>query len=86
MLQTVQKIDGLPDIQALGMLSLYLLRRGQEVEAQELAEKFVVSIGDLCQRPFREDEDYVKARKITYCGAVTLARYAVISAVICLPL
>lgn len=78
MLQTVQQIDGLPDIQALGMLSLYLLRCGREVESQQFAEKFVASIQDLCRRVPSREEEYTRARKITYCGAVTLSRYVVV--------
>jgi len=82
MLQTVQQIDGLPDIQALGMLSLYLLRCGREVESKQLAEKFVASIQDLCRRVHSEDGEYIRARKITYCGAVTLSRYVVVQPIV----
>lgn len=78
MLQMVQRLDGLPDIQAVGMPSLYLLRCGREAQARELAEKFAASISDLCRRfpAGPDDVDYEQAQKIIYCGAVTLVRYA----------
>ncbi|KPM39394.1 hypothetical protein AK830_g7157 [Neonectria ditissima] len=76
-LQARGKLDNLPDIQALGVLSLYQIRCGREVEALELAEAFVASITDFCQRePLmdEEEEEYYRARATTYCGAVSLIR------------
>ncbi|KAK0614292.1 hypothetical protein B0T14DRAFT_528201 [Immersiella caudata] len=67
----------LPDIQALGILAIYRLRRGLEAEARELAHVFATRITQFCQRPLPDDElrdDCSKARVITYCGAVSLMR------------
>lgn len=68
----------LPDIQALGVLSLYHLRCGFEAEARELVEAFAARTAEHCQRPLPDDEpareDFSKARLITYCGAVSLVR------------
>lgn len=70
---------GLPDIQALGFLSLYHLRCGREAEAQESAEACAAAITQLCQHEHlmdRENEGYARVRATTYCGAVSLTRYA----------
>lgn len=69
---------GLPDIQALGMLALYELRREQEAKALGLAETFAESITELCQQEplISHGEDYTRARATTYCGAISLIRYA----------
>ncbi|KAK1754718.1 fungal transcriptional regulatory protein [Echria macrotheca] len=76
MLQTVRRLEGLPDIQALGMLSLYHLRCGRENEAHEVAKAFATSIRDLLVNSPTAggDQDYMRVRNITYCGAVTLTR------------
>lgn len=69
---------GLPDIQALGIISLYHLRCGREAEAQESAEACAAAITQLCQHEHltgRENEEYAMVRATTYCGAVSLARY-----------
>ncbi|KAH7110017.1 putative nitrate assimilation regulatory protein nirA [Dactylonectria estremocensis] len=76
-LQARGPLNRLPDIQALGILSLYQMRCGREAEAHELAEAFVASITELCQRePLmdKEKEQYSRARATTYCGAVSLVR------------
>ncbi|KAH7111007.1 nitrate assimilation regulatory protein nirA, partial [Dactylonectria estremocensis] len=76
-LQARGPLNRLPDIQALGILSLYQMRCGREAEAHELAEAFVASITELCQRePLmdKEEEQYSRARATTYCGAVSLVR------------
>lgn len=68
----------LPDIQAIGILSLYHLRCGQEARAQECAETFVTKISDLCKNEplmSKGEEQYARVRNITYCGAVSLSRY-----------
>jgi hypothetical protein len=71
--------DRLPDIQALGILSLYEIRCGQEAEAQIFAKEFLTSITELCQREPSTDEEgdeqYTRVRTTTYCGAVSLSRY-----------
>ena len=70
--------SALPDIQALGILSLYQISCGREGEAKELAENFACGITNLClQEPIKGDNDrlYAKVRAATYCGAVSLARY-----------
>ncbi|KAK5657280.1 hypothetical protein OQA88_3342 [Cercophora sp. LCS_1] len=66
----------LPDIQALGILSLYHLRCGNEVEAGKQAEAFLSSITELCQdaSASSEGDEYASVRVTTYCGAVTLVR------------
>lgn len=71
-------INSLPDIQALGMLSLYHMRCGREAEALSVAETFAASITGLCQRePLtgKEDKEYAKSRATTSSGAVSLVRY-----------
>jgi hypothetical protein len=66
----------LPNIQALGILSLYQLRCGREDEAQELAKVFAIGITELCQYGLLagKEERYVAVRAATYCGAVSLTR------------
>ncbi|KAM4061174.1 putative nitrate assimilation regulatory protein nirA [Hirsutella rhossiliensis] len=67
----------LPDIQAIGILSLYQITCGREAEAQALAESFAARIADLClQEPLEgaEAEEYAKVRATSYCGAVSLIR------------
>lgn len=68
--------NSLPDIQALGLLSLYKLRCGQEAEAQGFADDFAASITDLCQREplTAKGEQYARVRATTYCGAISLIR------------
>lgn len=72
--------DRLPDIQALGILSLYEFRCGQETQAQTLAQEFLTSITEHCQRKSTMGEEgdvqYARVRTSTYCGAVLLSRYA----------
>lgn len=79
--QEGRQIDRLPDIQALGILSLYRIRCGQEAKAQKLVEAFSTSITKLCQRkPLLGDEvgdQYARVRATTYCGAISLTRYAI---------
>lgn len=70
--------SSLPDIQALGVLSLYHMRCRREADAQGLAQTFATSITRLCQYPplGGEEGQYARARATTYCGAVSLIRYA----------
>lgn len=78
-LQTQGSTRTLPNIQALGVLSLYKVRCGREEEALEFAETFVSSIIELCKhesRSSKEEEEYVSARATTYSGAISLIRYA----------
>jgi hypothetical protein len=72
------RVDSLPDIQALGVLSLYHVRCGREEEAQQLAGVFVASITALCQREPPAGELELRIRTTTYCGAVSLSRYAMV--------
>lgn len=75
-------LQNLPDIQALGILSLYEIRNGQEAKAQELAEAFLDNITKFYERqpPSGEDVDQgekcARVKATTYCGAVSLNRYA----------
>ncbi|EFY90659.1 putative nitrate assimilation regulatory protein nirA [Metarhizium acridum CQMa 102] len=67
----------LPDIQAIGILSLYHLRCGQEAKAQEYAENFIANIKeyhDLNSSVRNKGEQYERVLDITYCGAVSLSR------------
>ncbi|KAL7903641.1 hypothetical protein GGI35DRAFT_465641 [Trichoderma velutinum] len=68
----------LPDIQAVGIMSIYKITCGGIKEAQTLAQLLWSGITDLCNRhPPEEENDtqYVLARTTTYCGAVSLIRY-----------
>lgn len=70
-------LSKLPDIQALGSLSIYQFSCGRETKAQELADAFAACIKDLClQRSLHgtEDDHYLTVRATTYCGAVSLVR------------
>ncbi|KXX78215.1 Conidial development protein fluffy [Madurella mycetomatis] len=74
-LQYMEPSRTLPDIQALGMLSLYYLRCGQETEAQAYAESFATSISELCQHSLMHGEEEVPVQSCnTYHGAVSLIR------------
>ncbi|PHH91331.1 hypothetical protein CDD83_902 [Cordyceps sp. RAO-2017] len=69
--------NNLPDIQALGILSLYKLSCGYEAESLELAETFAARISYLCmQGPLLgvEGEEYARVRATAYCGAISLVR------------
>jgi hypothetical protein len=77
--QSSEQLKQLPDIQALGILSLYEIRCGQEAKAHELADAFVYSIKEFCKRQpvvGKEAEQYARVQTTTYCGAVSLSRYA----------
>jgi hypothetical protein len=70
----------LPDIQALGILSLYHLRCGRETEAGVLAEACASAITELCRRETasgetEEEKQYARVRATTYCGTMFLYRY-----------
>jgi len=70
-------LSKLPDIQALGILSLYQFSCGRETKAQELADAFAASITDLCLQQslhVTEGDPYLVVRATTYCGAVSLIR------------
>ncbi|KAG7284903.1 hypothetical protein NEMBOFW57_009518 [Staphylotrichum longicolle] len=75
-LQDTKAPSTLPDIQALGIFSLYYLRCGQETEAQAYAESFATSISDLFQRSpmYEGEDDYAESLRTSYCGAVSLMR------------
>ena len=71
--------NNLADIQALGLLALYEASSNREDQAQELADGFAAAITDLCLHEaslMPEDSSYELARATTYCGALTLLRYA----------
>ncbi|OAQ96124.1 hypothetical protein LLEC1_03379 [Akanthomyces lecanii] len=77
MLQQQGSADSLPDIQALGILALYHIRCGRENEALKLAELCSERIRSLCLRETgvaSMDEESVKVRATTYCGAISLRR------------
>lgn len=65
------------DIQAIGIISLYHLRCGEEVEALERAETFVSRVEELRKHKElrrKSEEQYTRVRDVTYCGAVSLYR------------
>ncbi|KAF1738491.1 Conidial development protein fluffy [Beauveria bassiana] len=69
--------NSLPDIQATGILALYLFRCGREEEAIKLAETCSSSIRALCLKDTAvdpSDEQYLKVRATTYCCALSLLR------------
>lgn len=75
--QSSGEARSLPDIQALGVLSLYHIRCGLEEEAFKCAVAFARAIIDLCNNEtdlVGRDEEYLKTRSITYNGAVSLVR------------
>lgn len=71
--------NSLPNIQALGILSLYQIRCGRESEAQRLAKGFVTGMTELCRHEplVGKDKQYARVRAATHCGAVSLTRYAI---------
>lgn len=78
----------LPDIQAVGILSIYQICSGRETEAQTLAQLFLSSITDLYNRHSlteEKNEESVMVLTTTYCGATTLVRYDIhtISHLVC---
>jgi hypothetical protein len=73
-------VTSLPNIQALGVLSLYSIRCAREAEACKYADIFTSHIASLYNRlsfTSEHDEQYLRAHITTYCGAVTLARYGI---------
>jgi hypothetical protein len=76
LLRDIKPPSTLPDVQALGMLSLYYLRCGRETEAQEYADSFATSISELRQSPpmQAEEQSHAQSMNISYCGAVSLKR------------
>lgn len=80
--EAVIQVDGgapsrLPDIQALGVLSLYQISCGLETESEELAEACFVGISKLYpgdQYTGNEDTQYTQVCATTYGGAVSLVR------------
>ena len=76
--QAEQSTTSLPDVQALGILSLYYLRCGLETTAMELALSFYHGITDICEGvtpESQEDELYNKVRTVTLHGAGFLIRW-----------
>lgn len=72
-----QSTKSLPNIQTLGILSLYEIRCGREEEAFEFAESLISDVTELCKiesRKGEETDEYTQARATTYCGAVSLVR------------
>jgi hypothetical protein len=81
-LRKVGRPTHLPDIQALGILSIYEFSCGRETEAQTLAQLFLSSITYLYNQHSVSkelDEQFVLVRNTTYCGAASLVRYGVYS-------
>ncbi|UNI24014.1 hypothetical protein JDV02_009794 [Purpureocillium takamizusanense] len=68
--------SNLPNVQALGVLSLYRLRLGQEADALRLAEALLAGVTELCQcgQSDGDQAEYTKALATTYCSAVSLVR------------
>ncbi|KAF4589117.1 nitrate assimilation regulatory protein nirA [Ophiocordyceps camponoti-floridani] len=64
----------LPQVQTLGILSLYRASHGDEDGAQRLARLFATHAEDLCIRTDETDDELRTARTNTYCGAVSLIR------------
>ncbi|PHH60752.1 hypothetical protein CDD81_1290 [Ophiocordyceps australis] len=67
----------LPDIQALGIMSLYKMSDGCGPEAQRLAHDFKCQIQDLCCSEHNLDDlgsEYVLASTVTRYGAISLSR------------
>ncbi|KJZ69455.1 hypothetical protein HIM_11160 [Hirsutella minnesotensis 3608] len=76
-IDSTESSTNLPDIQALGVLSLYHIYCGRETEAHELAEAFAAHIANFhLQEPLMgvEAEEYAKVLATSYCGAVSLIR------------
>lgn len=68
-------LKSLPDVQAVGILSLYELACGRESEARALAELFCDAITGLCLRRVRDEgAQYRLVRATTYCAAISLIR------------
>jgi hypothetical protein len=77
-LQKAPAGDRLPDIQAVGVLSIYRLRCGQETDALDYAESCFTKITDLRNHGQSKDkskDQQARARDITYLAAVSLRRY-----------
>lgn len=70
-------LDKLPNIQALGILSLYKLVCGHESQARALAESFADAMTDLCLREAARpvEEQYRVVRATSYCASISLIRY-----------
>ena len=82
-LKSLTKPRDLPNIQALGMLSLYEIRCGREEQAMETAEKFFSAMANLCHSQVQmteQSDQYTRARTTSYNGALLLVRYAIITA------
>lgn len=77
LLKNVGRSFNIADIQALGVLSLYCIRCGQEKESQNYANAFLTSITNLREHTAgtADDEVYSRMEASTYCGAVSLCRY-----------
>ncbi|KJZ70511.1 hypothetical protein HIM_10097 [Hirsutella minnesotensis 3608] len=72
-----ESLDSLPDIQALGILSLYQFNCGNEAKAQELADSFLASATNICLQETllaTQGDSYPIVRAKTYCAAVSLVR------------
>lgn len=68
----------IPDTQALGVLSLYYISRGQKMNSLKLAKSFARAAIHLClseTSPECPDDDYLRMRANVFCGAISLYRY-----------
>ncbi len=76
----LEDLPGLPDIQALGVLSIYELCRGDIVQGKKLANTFTRSITDFCLNENTESTHDIckRVRSATFCGAISLSRYVYI--------
>jgi len=61
LLLTSERLTSLPDIQALGILSIYQISCGRETESEKLAQLFCSNITGLCNQrlPEEKDEEYI---------------------------
>ncbi|UNI15340.1 hypothetical protein JDV02_001880 [Purpureocillium takamizusanense] len=74
----------LPDIQALGILSIYHLSCGHEADAAVQAEVFAASMTTLClqESPMgTQEKQYARVLAMAYCGSISLKRILKLTAI-----
>ncbi|KAK2590779.1 hypothetical protein QQS21_011533 [Conoideocrella luteorostrata] len=78
-LLTMTSPHNIGNLQALGVLSVYYMGRGQSFTARKMAADYAKAAAELCLSqpvPKCVDDNYIKARASTFCGAISLDRYA----------
>lgn len=73
--------NNLADVQALGILALYEASSDREAEMQKLADEFATAMTDLCLHEVSSQlkaDSYGRVRANTYCGSISLLRYAAV--------